>query len=117
MLAKVINKWIYQGKEFAKNSLVDMPEELFKHIFETSTVEEVKLKPAIKVFDALVQGMDLSEEVKEKIGFVNAEQEYAFKIDYTDVSEVEEDGEKKEVKEARTAFFLVSKDPEKQTIK
>lgn len=94
-----------------------MPEELFNHVFETSTVEEVKLKPAMKVFDALVQGMNLSDEVKEKIGFVDAEQEYAFKIEYTDIVEFEEDGEKMERKEARTAYFLVSKDPEKQTIK
>jgi len=117
MLAKVVNKWIYNGKVFTPNSLVEMPEELFNHLFETSIVERVTLTPAIKVHEALVNGVNISEAVKEKIGLVNAEQEFAFKIDYSDTVKYEEDGEEKETKELRTAFFRVSKDPELQTIK
>ena len=117
MLTKVVNKWIYNGKVFTPNSLVEMPEELFNHLFETSIVEEVKLMPAIKVHEALVKGINISDGVKEKIGLVDAEKEFAFKIDYTDTVKYEEDGEEKETKDSITAYFRVSKDTELQSIK
>lgn len=117
MIVRVVNKWLYQGKEFPINSLVDMPQELFTHLFEVSTVEEVKLVPALKVFDALIKGITISDEVKEKINLVEGEGEFSFKIDYNEpIKFVDEEGKDSERKEARVAYFLVSKDPAKQIL-
>ncbi len=86
MLARVVNRWTYKGVTFEKDTLVEMPEELVSHLFETSTVEEIKDKRVLKIFDAATQKdfspESIKEEVREKINFVDAADEYAFKLEH-----------------------------------
>lgn len=44
MLAKVINQWTFDGKNFLPNDFVDISPKFFSHLSATNIVEKVKGK-------------------------------------------------------------------------
>lgn len=105
VFVRVINKWVYSGKEFLPNTLLWIPSALFDHIYETSTVEPVDLLPAQKVFNALCHGFPISQEVKDKISLSENDEEWTFRLDPSIKSVLV------------TTYYRVRKDPNYQVIK
>ncbi len=80
MVAKVMNPWIFDGKKFAVNDLIEISKALFNHLFETSIVALPEHAGAAKIFEALITARAITPEVIQTIGLTDTGEKWTFKL-------------------------------------
>lgn len=82
MLVRIVNRWINKGTTYVPGDLVEMDPELFNHVFEVSVAEEVKSPKLIKVYNALINGKNIADNVKKLINLREDDSKWYFQLDF-----------------------------------
>lgn len=96
---------MFEGRQYKFGDLVDMPESLVNHLFETSVVEKFIPKQVPQIFAAIINGSEVSDEVRDALRLREGEDRIYFNL------MVSHEGEEK-----RDTQFSINKDKAMQVI-